>query len=177
MFPSFFNMLCQITGHLTLNVTIWKIKMKLFYVLPFDCPDLKVFTYEGEHILPFIEINSKRFCWGLLIELKGSVITIFFYLFWLKQSIQAYLVKHIHHIIVYKTNINILKPNVVSKCSREVVKFPILSLCHNFSLHLRRKIFFIIHVGWYRYICKTARPRKRWRRLHNLRLNNNTSLC
>lgn len=101
----------------------------------------------------------------------------FLNLFWLKQSIQAYLVKHIHHIIVYKTNINILKPNVVSKCSREVVKFPILSLCHNFSLHLRRKIFFIIHVGWYRYICKTARPRKRWRRLHNLRLNNNTSLC
>lgn len=81
----------------------------------------------------------------------------FFYLFWLKQSIQAYLVKHIHHIIVYKTNINILKPNVVSKCSREVVKFPILSLCHKFSLHLRRKIFFIIHVGWYRYICKTAK--------------------
>lgn len=36
--------------------------MKLFYVLPFDFRDLKGFNYEGEHILPFIEINSKRFC-------------------------------------------------------------------------------------------------------------------
>lgn len=30
-------------------------------MLPFDCPDLKVFTYEGEHILPFIEIIANAF--------------------------------------------------------------------------------------------------------------------
>lgn len=85
--------------------------------------------------------------------------------------------KYIYYIIVYKININILKLNVVLKCLREVVKFLILSYCYNFFLYLRRKIFFIIYVGWYRYICKIVRFRKRWRRFFDLRFNNNISLC
>lgn len=97
-------------------------------MLPFDCPDIKVFTNEGEHILPIIEINSKRFCWGLLIEVEGSSL-----------SCETY-----RYIIVYKTNIYLLKPNVVSKCSREVVKFPNLGLCYNFVVTkgIKNRYFF-----------------------------------